>query len=109
MATVIERHAAAFVNIVTIDPSAEHGSTNTMAWFQTVEDARIAAVAMITARGWHFTGDWDGKDHAEVRAAFLAGKFDGEIMWDNDDNHVGAVYASTLATPATVTRELLQF
>jgi hypothetical protein len=99
MATVIERHAAAFVNIVTIDPSAEHGSTDTMAYFETVEDARIAAVALITARGWHFTA-------AGVRAAFLAGKFDGEIMWDNDDNHVGAVYASTLATPATVTRKL---
>jgi hypothetical protein len=100
MATVIERHAAAFVNIVTIDPSAERGSTDTMAYFETVEDARIAAVALITARGWHFTAD-------DIRDGFLAGtNGDGWIMWDADNNHVGAVYASTFATPATVTREL---
>lgn len=105
MATTIERIATAAVSVVTIDASAEHGSTVTMAYFESVEDARVAAVAMIAARGWRFVGDWDGNDRLGHRARFAAGEVEGEMMLDADGNHVGAIYAFALSTPATVTRE----
>jgi hypothetical protein len=93
----VSRKVSAMVTVVTITDDGE-GYTDTMAYFDTIEDARIAAVAMITARGWQFTAD-------DIRDGFLAGTHgDGWIMWDSDNNHVGAVYAH--ATTARVTRKL---
>jgi hypothetical protein len=94
----VSRKVSAMVTIVTVTDDGE-GYTDTMAYFDTIEDARVAAVAMITARDWSFTTE-------AIRAEFLAGEHDGQIMWEDDDDgeHVGAVYA--FATTARVTRKL---
>jgi hypothetical protein len=102
---------SACVMIVIVDPSAEHGSREEHAWFESLPDAIVAAVAMIEARGWTL---------GSIREQFLAGGTDydrergcvSEMCWSKDedgwpDKHVGAVYASKLSTTngtAKVTR-----
>lgn len=85
----------AAANVVTLDGNAQYGSTDTMSYYANVEDARVAAVALIDARGWHFTTDIH-------RAAFLAGEWEGEMMWNEDGEHVGAIYAFALTAPVSV-------
>ncbi|AXH46828.1 hypothetical protein SEA_ACOLYTE_85 [Mycobacterium phage Acolyte] len=57
-----------------------------------IEDAREAAITLVAGKGWHFTTD-------DRRTRFAAGLETGEILWDEEINHVGAVYAYELAEP----------
>jgi hypothetical protein len=94
--------AAAMAMLVIIDPATDK-SRDEYSWYVNVTDARVAAVALVEARGWTL---------GSRRERFLAGEHEGEMVWDHrhedgyPDHHVGAVYACTLSDEATITRPM---
>ncbi|QGJ89791.1 hypothetical protein SEA_SUPERCHUNK_92 [Mycobacterium phage Superchunk] len=80
----------ACTSLIIVRPGEEQ-SRDVTAFYTSFDDALESAITLIQGKGWHL-GVVDGPD-------FAAGKRDGCILFDDDSNHVGAIYCHMLREP----------
>lgn len=122
----LTREVNALTMLVTKDADAKYGSTEVYAYFETLEDAIVSALAMVEARGLviykHQRAEFTVAGAEVAQAHFAAAGFnsprsvsamtflpetdeDGTVTeWADSGKHVGAIYASELSAPAVIAR-----